>query len=83
MVVSATRLEAARSRRHYVSPHGAHSDVDTYMGMNKALLGDAQVEVRAVMVHFAAAHSSYGPVVAGPLLAGPSGARLLLAQFGG
>ena len=114
MVVSATRSEAARSRRHYVSPHGAHSDVDTYMGLNKALLGSAQVdpaaadpavrspnaylvsqapgaqlhahfhssdqfqvivggsgrigthEVRAVMVHFAAAHSPYGPVVAGP-----------------
>ena len=114
MILSATRADAARSRRHYVSPHGAHSDVETYMGMNKALLGDAQVdpavadpairspnaylvsqapgaelrahfhaadqfqvivggsgrigthEVRAVTVHFAAAHSAYGPVAAGP-----------------
>ena len=114
MIVSATRSDAALSRSHYVSPHGAHSDVETYMGLNKALLGDAQVdpavadpairapnaylvsqapgaelhahfhasdqfqvivggsgrigthEVRAVMVHFAAAHSPYGPVWAGP-----------------
>ena len=44
MILSATRADAARSRRHYVSPHGAHSDVETYMGMNKALLGNAQVD---------------------------------------
>ena len=117
MIVSATRAQAARTRRHYVSPHGAHADVETYMGMNKALQGHAadtqpapaaspvrglfpnayrvcqapgavlhphfhqadqfQVfvagagrigthAVAAVTVHFAAAHSAYGPIVAGP-----------------
>jgi hypothetical protein len=114
MIVSATRAEAARSRRHYVSPRGAHADVETYMGMNKALGGDAEPApaasparapspnaylvcqapgavlhphfhqadqfqvfvagsgrigthaVAAVTVHWAAAHSPYGPVVAGP-----------------
>ena len=114
MIVSATRADAARSRRHYVSPHGMHADVETYMGVNKALLGRAQPApaeslargpspnaylvcqepgallhphfhqadqfqvfvagsgrigthaVAAVTVHFAAAHSPYGPVVAGP-----------------
>ena len=114
MIVSATRAEAARSRRHYVSPHGSHADVETYLGVNKALLGRAQPApaasrargpspnaylvcqepgallhphfhqadqfqvfvagsgrigthaVAAVTVHWAAAHSPYGPVVAGP-----------------
>ena len=117
MIVSATRAEAARSRRHYVNPHGMHADVETYMGVNKALLGEIvdgqpapaaspargpspnaylvcqepgavlhphfhqadqfQVfvagtgrigthAVAAVTVHWAAAHSPYGPVVAGP-----------------
>ena len=114
MILSATRAEAARSRRHYVSPHGAHADVETYMGVNKALRGGVQPApvashargpspnaylvcqqpgavlhphfhqadqfqvfvagagrigthaMAAVTVHFAAAHSPYGPVVAGP-----------------
>ena len=114
MIVIATRAEASRSRRHYVSPHGAQADVETYMGVNKALLGDAQPApaastragpspnaylvcqapgavlhphfhqadqfqlfvagggrigthaVAPVTVHFAAAHSPYGPLVAGP-----------------
>ena len=113
MIISATRAEATRTRRHYVSPHGMHADVETYMGVNKALLGDAQPAtpaspggpspnaylvcqepgavlhphfhqadqfqvfvagtgrigthaVQAVTVHFAAAHSPYGPIVAGP-----------------
>ena len=114
MIVSATRAEAAQSRRHYVSPHGMHADVETYMGVNKALLGASQPApsaspargpspnaylvcqepgallhphfhqadqfqvfvagtgrigthaVAAVTVHLAAAHSPYGPVVAGP-----------------
>ena len=117
MILSATRADAVRTRRHYVSPHGAEADVETYMGMNKALLGDSDTgqpvpaasrsvapipnaylvcqepgavlhphfhqadqfqvfvagtgrigthEVAAITVHFAAAHSPYGPVVAGP-----------------
>lgn len=41
MIIHATRAESARSRRHYVSPQGTEADVETYMGMNKALLGDA------------------------------------------
>lgn len=114
MILFASRAEAARSRCHYVSPHGMHADVETYMGTNKALLGDAQPApaasrahgpspnaylvcqepgavlhphfhqadqfqvfvagagrigthaVAAVTLHWAAAHSPYGPVVAGP-----------------
>lgn len=111
MIRCATRVEAALSRRHYVSPHGAEADVETYIGVNKALLGDTislgpsdelspnayrvcqmpgaelrphyhQADqfqlfvagsgrigthaVAAVTVHFASAHSPYGPIVAGP-----------------
>lgn len=101
MIQSATRADAARSRRHYVSPHGAEAFVETYLGTNNGrdtaspnaylvcqqpgatlhphfheadqfqvfLEGGGRIgthTVGAVTVHYAAAHSPYGPVVAGP-----------------
>ena len=110
MFATASREQAAATRRGYTSPTGARATVDTYLGTNRALLaagapaadpagtypmayivaqapgselqahfhqadqfqvfiaGSGRIgthAVQAVTVHYAGAHSPYGPIVAG------------------
>lgn len=115
MIIAVSRQEAAATRRDYTSPSGAQATVDTYIGVNRAVIegaasaaapagGDtagtypmaylvAQAPgstlqphfhqadqfqvfvagsgrigthpIEPLVVHFAGAHSPYGPLVAG------------------